>query len=238
MRVLLIGYGKMGRTIEGICHEKGHDIAGIIDWKNQDNLKKFNDGNVDVAIEFTEPEAAFNNIKTCLKNGIKTISGTTGWLDQLDEIKQLSMQRGAFLHASNFSIGVNIFLKVNQLLARLSDRLLDHDIKIEETHHFNKKDSPSGTAITVAQHIIKVNQQKNKWIEATSDKENELSIKSHRIENVFGIHEVIVSAEDDLINLKHTALSRKGFAKGAVSVAEWISDKNGFYTLDDFLGEK
>lgn len=239
MRILLIGYGKMGKAIEKIAIERGHSIAGAIDADNSGLLQKLTKADVDVAIEFSQPATAFDNIATCIKNGIPVISGTTGWIDRLDEIKSYcEAQNGTFLYASNYSLGVNLFFKLNSFLAKMMTPYNEYNIGMEEIHHTQKLDAPSGTAITLAQDIIKENAAYSTWHEGEYAAQGQLPIKSLRIDQVPGTHSVTYESPIDSIEIKHTAHSRTGFALGAVLVAEWISDKKGVQTMDDFLGFK
>ena len=239
MKIILIGYGKMGQTIEGIAQEKGHEIVGKIDKDNLDDLKNFTSGHADVAIEFTQPTSAVSNIKTCLSNGIPVICGTTGWLDALPEIeKHCADNNGAFFYASNFSVGVNIFFHLNKYLAKLMNPQSQYELDIEETHHVHKKDAPSGTAITIAEGILGNIDRKKSWkLEENEETANddEVAITSYRIDEVPGTHQVSYSCEIDSIEISHTAHSRQGFAQGAVLAAEWIQGKKGVFGMDDML---
>lgn len=236
MRLLIIGYGKMGKTIEEIAKKRGHEIADIIDVNNYDKLKDADSAAIDAAIEFTQPEAAFNNIKTCIEKGIPVISGTTGWLERKPEIEAYCRSKnGTFFYASNFSIGVNIFFKLNKFLAGIMNGFPEYDVRLEEVHHTEKKDAPSGTAITLAEGIIETLKRKTEWIKETSDDPSKLAIASKREENVPGTHTVNYYSLIDDIEIKHTAHSREGFATGAVLVAEWIRGQKGTLNMNDFL---
>jgi 4-hydroxy-tetrahydrodipicolinate reductase len=233
MKVLLVGYGKMGKIIERIAIERGHTIAGRIDI---DNKHELDTAAADVAIEFSRPEAAFANIKRCLTRGIPVVCGTTGWLDQKDEIEEYCRQvDSAFFYASNYSLGVNIFFKVNEFLARIMNNFSEYEIQMDEIHHTEKKDAPSGTAITLAEGILKHMNRKTSWVNEEANEPGELAIKSFRIGDVPGTHVVKYASSIDDIDIKHTAHSREGFAKGAVMVAEWLKDKKGVLNMDDFL---
>ncbi len=237
MKIGIIGYGKMGKTIERLALSKGHEIGLVIDLQNQDDLNSQNLQKIDVAIEFSRPESAFDNISKCLKSNIPVVSGTTGWLDKMQEIKQLCMQKnGAFFYASNYSIGVNIFFEINRQLAKMMNHFPDYQISMEEIHHTQKLDAPSGTAITLANGIILNIDRKNDWINTTTSEENKLAIISKRIDEVPGTHSIIYESSIDTIDIKHTAHSRIGFAEGAVKAAEWIKDKNGCFGMKDLLG--
>lgn len=236
MRILLIGYGKMGKTIERIAGERGHQIAHIIDINNRDSLQRLTGKDADVAIEFTQPESAYENIQSCIINGIPVISGTTGWLDKKPDIEKLCTERGGtFFYASNFSIGVNIFIKVNRFLSKIMNGFTDYDVRIEEIHHTEKKDAPSGTAITLAEGILERLDRKRRWTKETSDNADDLVIASKREKDVPGTHTVSYYSLADDIEIKHTAHSREGFALGAVLAAEWIVGKKGVLSMDDYL---
>ena len=233
MKILLIGYGKMGKTIEQIAQARGHEIAGRIDVA--DNIAQF-DKSVDVAIEFTQPEAAIHNLKTCFAKGIPVVCGTTGWLQHKVEIeKDCQSKNGTLLYSSNFSLGVNLFFKLNEYLAKLMDRYPQYEVAIDETHHTQKKDAPSGTAITLAEGVTKNLKRKKEWHLGTTKNPDALVINSFRIDPAPGTHVVKYTSGVDDIEITHTAHSREGFALGAVLVAEWLAGKKGIYTMDDFL---
>jgi 4-hydroxy-tetrahydrodipicolinate reductase len=238
MNILLLGYGKMGQLIGQLSESRGHSIAGKINIDNLDELNSLDLASIDVAIEFSQPEAAVENIKWAIERGIPIVSGTTGWLDQKPEIEQLTLaNNGAFFYASNYSIGVNIFFKVNEFLAKLMNETTGYKSAIEEIHHTAKKDAPSGTAITLAEGIIKnINELKN-WnlSEDVNETEHSLPITSKRIDPAPGTHIIRYSSEIDDIEISHTAHSRQGFALGAILVAEWIQGKKGVLSMDDFL---
>lgn len=224
----------MGKAIEKLAIEKGHKIAGIINVDNISDLNKFNSSDIDVAIEFTQPDVAVNNILCCLKSGIPVISGTTGWQDRFDEVKQTCEHYdGTFLYASNFSLGVNLFFKLNQVLAKLMDGH-GYKVSLEETHHIHKKDAPSGTAITLAEGIINESNSLNGWTLSEENAED-IPIKAIRENEVPGTHVVRYTSEVDGMEIKHEAYSRQGFVNGAILVAEWISKQKGVLTMDDFL---
>lgn len=238
MRIALIGYGKMGKTIEQIALDRGHKIAHIIDVDNTSDVRLIKPENTDVAIEFTGPDAAFELIAQTVSNGVPVLSGTTGWLDRLSDIISLcNTKQGAFFYASNYSIGANIFFQLNQSLARMMKRQ-DYKVSIEETHHTEKKDAPSGTAITLAEGIIKEVEGLTSWVNKETSDTNEIPIDSKRLPDVPGTHIVSYTAENDLIEIKHEAKSRAGFASGAVMVAEWLADKEGIFTMKDFLSSQ
>lgn len=233
MNIILLGYGKMGRIIERIAVERGHTISARIDESNREEIALVKG---DVAIEFSHPEAAFNNLKTCLLKNIPVVCGTTGWLDQKPEIDRLCAEHdGAFFYASNYSLGVNIFFKVNEYLARMLNNFPEYDVEMDEIHHTEKRDAPSGTAISLAEGVLRNMSRKKSWVNDNSENPEELVIKSFRIAQIPGTHVVKFASPIDDIEIKHTAHSREGFAKGAVLVAEWIRDKKGVLTMDDFL---
>ena len=238
MKIVLIGYGKMGKAIEEIVSaDENLDIVLIIDKDNINELTKENLQKADVAIEFTTPKTAVQNIHTCVDAGIPVVVGTTGWYDNLEAVTEYVLaNNGSIVHATNFSIGVNIFFEINKILAEIMRDQPQYDVAIEETHHTQKLDAPSGTAITLAERILSKLKTKNSWVNNKTSIKEELEIISHRIENVPGTHEVIYSSEADEIKLIHTARSRKGFAEGAILAAKWIKDKKGIFTMKDVLG--
>lgn len=236
MNLLIIGYGKMGKSIETIAAERGHNIAGIIDVDNQDLLHEIDPSAVDVAIEFSQPDAAFENIRTCLQRGIKILSGTTGWLDKKEEVKQLChTNKGTFFYASNYSIGVNLFFRLNAYLANLIKDYPQYEPAMTEIHHTEKKDAPSGTAISLAEDIISSIPGIKSWENDIAKNPESLSINSERTGAVPGTHIINYVSEVDRIEIKHEAFSRKGFALGAVLVADWLKDKVGMLDMNDFL---
>lgn len=235
MKILLLGYGKMGQLIDKLATAKGHEIVGKINIDNRNELDQFNSSNVDAAIEFSQPEAAVENIKWCLERQIPVAVGTTGWLDKRAEINSFCEENsGTYLFASNFSIGVNIFFKLNEYLAQMmADQ--DYSVTTKEIHHTSKKDAPSGTSITLAEGILKHVTSKKSWVNQETDNAEELEIISERIDPAPGTHEITYSSPVDTIDICHTAHSREGFAKGAISVAEWLKNQKGVKTMDDFL---
>lgn len=229
MNIALLGYGKMGKTIEKIAIDRGHTIVIKTSLEDGYDITK-----ADVAIDFSVPNAAFFNIVNCFKHGIPVISGTTGWLHNYDKaVEFCNKEEGAFLYASNFSLGVNIFFELNKKLSKLMERLPQYKVCVEEIHHTQKLDAPSGTAITLANEIIK-NSEYTSWT-LDKPKAKELGITAKRIENVPGTHEISYESNVDSIQIKHTAHSREGFALGAVVAAEWIHGKKGIYTMKDVL---
>lgn len=237
MNIALIGYGKMGQAIERIATQRGHTIVLTIRTANRHELSKEHLSRADIAIEFTNPEAAEENVLHCLKAGVPTVCGTTGWNNHLPHAELTAVQNNtAFLHASNFSIGVNIFFEINKRLALLMNEQPSYDVSIEETHHTQKKDAPSGTAITIAEQILDNLDRKKHWSPDVAKHEEDIAIIAHRTENVPGTHIVRYSSAIDDIEITHTAHNREGFALGAVMAAEFIAGKQGIYKMTDVLG--
>lgn len=236
MRILILGYGKMGKTIEQIALNRKHSVPFKIDLHNQQELSTITSDMVDVAIEFSNPESAYKNVKYCIENNIPVVCGSTGWLDKKKEIEELCLKnKGAFFYASNYSVGVNLFFNFNKILAGIMNGYPQYKVSMEEIHHTEKKDAPSGTAITLAEGIISSYPEKKNWVNEPSNKTEEVSIISKRIENVPGTHTVSYNSEVDTIEIKHTAHSRQGFAEGAVIAAEWLTGKKGVFGMDDLL---
>ena len=236
MKIALIGYGKMGHMIEEIALQRGHEVVLKIDINNQQDFNKENVSKADVAIEFTGPESAFNNVMKCLQFGVPTVSGSTGWNNKIEEARSYCKENnGSFLQTSNFSIGVNIFFEVNKMLAKLMASQPEYDVTMREIHHTAKKDAPSGTAVTLAEQILSNLPRKKDWINEPAENKEQLSIISERIDPAPGTHYVKYSSEVDDIEIIHTAHSRKGFALGAVLAAEHISDKKGIFSMKDVL---
>lgn len=237
MKILLLGYGKMGKEIEKIALSRGHEIAGKIDLNNQDELDRLSKDAVDVAIEFSTPEAAAQNIRKCLTKGWPVVSGTTGWLEHKAEIEELCHQNGgAFFYASNYSIGVNLFFKLNTFLAKLL-KGQGYEVSMTETHHIHKKDAPSGTAITLAESIMQGNEEVKGWTLAPEKKEGFVPIQAIRTGEVPGTHTITYDSVIDSIEVTHTAHGRQGFAQGAVVAAEWLIGKKGTFGMDDLLAD-
>lgn len=236
MKIALIGYGKMGHAIEEIALERGHQISLKISIDNTEDLTPANIEGTDVAIEFSTPDSAFDNISFCLKNGIPVVSGTTGWLEHFDEAVALCEEnKGAFLYASNFSIGVNLFFEVNKYLAHLMAPHQEYNVSMQEIHHIHKKDAPSGTALTLANQIIDSGKKKNWELGKESDSDT-LAIESIREGEVPGTHSINYFSDIDQIEITHTAFGRKGFALGAVVAAEFVYQKQGVFRMKDVLG--
>ncbi len=226
----------MGKEIEKIALERGHQIVSIIDIDSKDCIDSEAFKTADVAIEFSQPSAAYENYKKCFAVNVPVVSGTTGWLEHLDEIKHICRNEGkTFFYASNYSIGVNIFFSVNKYLARIMNQFPAYNVRMEETHHIHKLDSPSGTGITLAEGILENIDRKKVWQEGEEISPEVLSIQSFREGEVPGIHEVIYESEADIISIKHDAKNRKGFALGAVIAAEFTVGKKGFLTMSDIF---
>ena len=236
MKIALIGYGKMGKTIEQIALSRGHQIVSIVDINNPEEFQSVNFKSADVAIEFTTPATAFDNYMKSFAAGVPVVSGTTGWLDRISEIKEKCEKEGkTFFYASNFSIGVNIFFALNKYLAKIMNNFPSYNISMTETHHIHKLDAPSGTAITLAEGILENVDRKERWTLETAEQPTDLPIHAIREGEVPGIHEVTYESDVDYISIKHDAKSRAGFALGAVVAAEFTAGKKGFLGLDDML---
>ncbi|MDB4497374.1 4-hydroxy-tetrahydrodipicolinate reductase [Flavobacteriaceae bacterium] len=233
MKIALFGYGKMGKEIEQIALKRGHEIV----LKIREN-EKYDISKADIGIDFSVPNAALHNIISCFKNNIPVISGTTGWLDDFDKALTVCKEnKGSFIYASNFSIGVNLFFELNKSLAKMMNPHKDYSLDVEEIHHTKKLDTPSGTAISIAEQIIK-NSSKSDWelIENSVNQDsNSVPISAKRILDTPGTHKVSYTSEIDSIEIKHIANNRKGFALGAIIAAEWLIKKNGIYTMKDVL---
>jgi 4-hydroxy-tetrahydrodipicolinate reductase len=237
MNIALVGYGKMGRTIEQVAIERGHLVPVKIDLNNLEDFNQEVFSKIDVAIEFTSPHTAFNNIMKCIEMSVPVVSGTTGWLADLPAVEKAVNDRNAsFLTASNFSIGVNIFFELNKTLANLMKKHDQYQVSIKEIHHTQKKDAPSGTAITLAEQILAVNESKKNWTNSETKNAEELYIRSERIDPFPGLHQVKYNSTIDEIEITHNAHNRNGFALGAVMAAEHIWNKKGIFTMKDVLG--
>jgi 4-hydroxy-tetrahydrodipicolinate reductase len=236
MKIALIGYGKMGKAIEEIALQKGHEIVLKISDQNLEDFTKENLQQCNVAIEFTNPESAIANMRMCIDAGVPVVCGSTGWVGHEGDIKNYCMEKnGTLLYASNFSIGVNIFFEVNKKLATLMASQKEYEVSVEEIHHTQKKDTPSGTAISLVQQIISERSDKDTWVLGDTTNANEISIISKRIDPAPGTHYVKYTSEVDDIEIIHTAHSRKGFAMGAVAAAAFLQDKKGIYSMADVL---
>lgn len=237
MNIALIGYGKMGHAIERIATERGHNVVLRISSSNRDEMNTENLQKANVAIEFTHPGAAKENVLQCLDAGIPVVCGTTGWNKDIAKAEMKAAEKGtAFLQASNFSIGVNIFFEVNKLLASLMEDHPEYSVSIEETHHTQKKDAPSGTAITLAEQVLDNIKNLQHWTKGHTNEANTIPVIAHRVENVPGTHTVKYSSGIDDIEIIHTAHNRDGFALGAVLAAEFVAGKQGTFHMKDVLG--
>ena len=237
MNIALIGYGKMGQAIEKIALEKGHQIVLKIDINNAADFNQENISKADVAIEFTGPHSAFNNVMKCLELGIPVVCGSTGWLEKWEEAKAYcEKQNGSLLYASNYSIGVNLFFEINKYVAQLMSSHTDYNVVMEEIHHTQKKDAPSGTAITLAEQVLSFIKQKKQWVNELSTNDSDLEIISKRIDPAPGTHTIKYTSSVDDIEIIHTAHNRVGFAGGAVLAAEYLYNKKGIYHMKDVLG--
>lgn len=236
MNIVLMGYGKMGKVIEKVAQSRGHNIVARIDVDNRQEFESLSASQIDAVIEFSHPSSAFQNVKSCLEKGVPVVCGTTGWLEQKPEIEAIATQKGgAFFWSSNYSIGVNLFFELNKKLAQLMSPQKQYSVSTTEIHHTEKKDSPSGTAITLAEGIIQNNINKNKWINNEIPTDNEVAIWSAREGKVPGTHIVKYISEIDQIEISHVAHGREGFALGAVIAAEWIVGKKGVFGMKELL---
>lgn len=239
MKIALLGYGKMGQEIEKLAQRRGHEIVAIFDslddWDNDETSL----AEADVAIDFSTPVSVLENIYHCFDASVPVVVGTTGWLDDLDKVRQDCATRGqTIFFAPNYSIGVNLFFELNRRLASLMSIWDNYAISIEETHHIHKQDAPSGTAIVLANDIIRITERKEKWVREKEEDPAELGIKSFRTENVPGTHIVRYESDDDSIEIIHTAKNRRGFAAGALMAAEWLAGKKGFFEMKDLMGNR
>ncbi len=246
MNIALLGYGKMGQIIERFATDRGHQVVLKIGIENLNDFTVENLKQADVAIDFSAPDAAVSNIYKCFEAKVPVVVGTTGWYGELQKIKNdCEQSNNTLLYGSNFSIGVNIFFHLNKVLAKLMNNYPAYDVQVEEIHHTQKLDAPSGTAMTIAEGIIEQLDGKKEWVNELEGtpitdklKQDQLLIESLRIENVPGTHTVVYSSEVDDIEIKHTAHSRAGFALGAVVAAEWLQNKKGFYSIADIFNFK
>ncbi len=237
MKIALIGYGKMGKAIEDIALANGHELVLKISIDNTEDMTTENLQQADVAIEFTGPESAVENVKHCLQANVPVVCGSTGWLARWEEVKSYCGEiNGGMIYASNYSIGVNLFFEVNKYLAEMMARYPMYNVELKEVHHTQKLDAPSGTAITLAEQVLERIPTKNKWVNATTPNANELAILSERIDPAPGTHHVRYTSDIDDIEIIHTAHNRTGFASGAVAAAEFLVGKKGVFTMKDVLG--
>jgi 4-hydroxy-tetrahydrodipicolinate reductase len=236
MKILILGYGKMGKIIEQVALKRKHSVPHKIDVGNHAELLTLDNKIIDIAIEFSQPESAYTNIKYCLEHGIPVVSGTTGWLEKKKEIEDICIKnKGAFFYASNYSVGVNLFFHFNKILAKIMNSYPQYEVSMEEIHHRQKKDAPSGTAITLAEGILDNIKSKSKWVNHDTKAKEELGIISKRIDPYPGEHTITYNSNVDTIKIQHTAHSREGFAEGAVIAAEWLHGKKGVFGIDDML---
>ncbi len=237
MKIVLFGYGKMGKAIEQAALAPGHEIVLKIGREDHPTTDLLRASGADVVIEFTRPEAAYDNLRLCLEAGLPVVSGTTGWLERKAELEAFCHEKnGAFFYAANFSVGVNLFFALNRYLAGLMGRFPQYRPKLEETHHLEKKDAPSGTAIRLAEELIGQFPALQKWVKGEEAAAGELPVISHREGRVPGTHTILWRSEEDEIELTHRAFSREGFARGALRAAEWLQGKKGCFGMDDLLG--
>jgi 4-hydroxy-tetrahydrodipicolinate reductase len=237
MKIALIGYGKMGKAIEEIANKNGDEVVLKISLENTELFTVENISKAEVAIEFTGPHSAVENIKKCIDAGVPVVCGSTGWLKQFDDVvKYCKEKNGCFLYASNFSIGVNIFFEVNKHLAQLMNKQNDYEVSTEEIHHTQKKDAPSGTAITIAEQIMQKIPAKKEWVNTETEDKQQLQIISRRIGDVPGTHKVLYHSFADDIEIIHTAHNRSGFASGALQAAKFVIGKKGIFEMKDVLG--
>ncbi len=236
MNIVLLGYGKMGKVIEKIALDRGHQIVARIDITNRHEFEALSPSQIDAVIEFSHPSSAFENVKACLNKGVPVVCGTTGWLENKPAVEALAIEKdGAFFWSSNYSIGVNIFFQLNKMLARLMKPQKQYSVSTTEIHHTEKKDSPSGTAITIAEGLIENLEGKSKWINNENPADDEIAIWSAREGKVPGTHIVKYISEIDQIEISHIAHGREGFALGAVIAAEWLVGKKGVFGMSDLL---
>jgi len=236
MNIVLLGYGKMGRVIEKVAESRGHNIVARIDVNNPQEFGHLTTSEVDAVIEFSHPSSAFQNVKSCLEKGFPVVCGTTGWLESKPEAEVLAIEKdGAFFWSSNYSIGVNLFFELNKTLAKMMVSQKQYSVSTMEIHHTEKKDAPSGTAITLAEGIIQNSENKTKWVSNEIPHPNEVAIWSVREGKVPGTHVVKYISEIDQIEISHVANGREGFALGAVIAAEWIVGKKGVFGMKELL---
>jgi 4-hydroxy-tetrahydrodipicolinate reductase len=237
MKIALIGYGKMGKAIEAVALEKGHQIVFKIDVSNAGDFTQALADQADVAIEFTGPHSAVQNILKCIDYGLPVVSGSTGWLEAWDKVEAAcNTKKSTLVYSSNYSIGVNLFFEINKQLAKLMDPYLNYEVSMKEIHHTEKKDAPSGTAISLAEQIIANIGRKDSWVNDGERHANQINIQSERIDPAPGTHTVAYSSSIDTIEITHTAHTRQGFATGAVLAAEFVANKKGVFTMKDVLG--
>ncbi|MCB2196398.1 MAG: 4-hydroxy-tetrahydrodipicolinate reductase [Bacteroidetes bacterium] len=236
MKIAIIGYGKMGKEIEQVALDRGHEILLKLDVSNIRNVKKEDLQDIDVAVEFSNPESAFSNINLCFDHNIPIVSGTTGWLDKFNEtVQRCKREQKTFFYASNYSIGVNLFFKLNSYLAKMMNKFSAYDVHVEETHHTQKLDAPSGTAITLTEELLNSLDRKKNWEKEAASNSDSIAVMSFREGKVPGNHKVTYESSFDKLMIEHNAKSRKGFALGAVLAAEFIVGKTGYFSMNDML---
>lgn len=236
MNIAIIGYGKMGKEIEQIALDRGHTIQLKIDVENISEVKAEDFNEVDVAVEFSNPNSAYSNINLCFDHDIPVVSGTTGWLDDFEKtVERCKNEKKTFFYASNYSIGVNLFFKLNSYLAKIMNKFSAYDVRVEETHHTQKLDAPSGTAITITEELLNQLDRKSKWEQEAASDSDSIAVKSFREGKVPGNHKVTYESSFDKIMLEHNAKNRKGFALGALLAAEFIVGRKGYFTMNDML---
>lgn len=238
MKLLLIGYGKMGQTLAALAPARGHEVVGVVDHARPGaSIADFSPATADVAIEFTHPDAAFGNVAACLRQGLPVVCGSTGWLHRFEEAEKLCAETGgALFYASNFSVGVNLFFHFNEYIAATMHRFGGYDVQVREIHHVHKVDQPSGTALTAAQGILAHFPTKTTWRNAPAQGPHELAVLSERTGEVVGTHEVRYTSAADTLELRHEAHSREGFAQGALLAAEWLPGRRGVFGMKQLLG--
>ncbi len=239
MKIAILGYGKMGQEIERIAILRKHEVTLIIDsiedWEKDGSRL----GEADVAIEFSQPDTVIDNIYHCFNANVPVVIGTTGWYEDVEQVRIDCLDRGqTIFYSANFSIGVNLFFDLNRKLAALMSKWVDYEISIEETHHIHKQDAPSGTAIVLANDIIRNSNRKEKWVKKMPENPEELGIQSFRTENVPGTHKVKYESDADSIEIIHTAKNRRGFAVGTIMAAEWVNGKKGIFEMKDLLSSQ
>ena len=238
MKIAISGYGKMGKAIEEIAIQRGHEISARItsDREGGDELTNLNNKSTDLVIDFSTPKTVMQNVRMCFEKNIPVVVGTTGWYEHIAELeREVKEHNYAFLYASNFSIGVNLFFELNKFLAKTMEPYGNYTAELDETHHIQKLDAPSGTAITLADDLINSNARYKNWQAEEVEQSNELLVRSHRENEVPGTHVIKYESDIDIIEIKHEAKSRKGFAFGAILAAEWLRGKTGFFTISDVL---
>ena len=239
MKIAILGYGKMGQEVERIAISRKHEVILIIDSMEDWEKEGHRLGEADLAIEFSQPDTVLENIDHCFDANVPVVVGTTGWYEDVEQVKKDCLERGQTLfYSTNFSIGVNLFFELNRKLAAMMSKRMEYEISIEETHHIHKQDAPSGTAIVLANDIIRNSGRKEKWVNEIPENPEELGIQSFRAENVPGTHKIRYESEVDSIEIIHTAKNRRGFATGTILAAEWLLGKKGVYEMKDLMNSE